>query len=157
MFVSALRLFVLDFPASLVNKPIAEPSLVPSSDDAFLLPVPPMPPRTSSTSRPSQAAKARKVSRVGGLSLETHLQTAYGLCTAVVVMIWLGVGLPRAANLVHTDWPFVGPDMFSRVGSWSSPSPFRDVLFNQMVRPGHRHSPCPDLAGLSEAAEQHGA
>ncbi|CAE7251499.1 TTC28 [Symbiodinium natans] len=130
-----MLLFVLDFPASLVNKPIAEPSLVPSSDDAFLLPVPPMPPRTSSTSRPSQAAKARKVSRVGGLSLETHLQTAYGLCTAVVVMIWLGVGLPRAANLVHTDWPFVGPDMFSRVGSWSSPSPFRDVLFNQMVRP----------------------
>jgi len=109
-----MLLFVLDFPSTLFNRG-AEPPLRSSCEDVFLLKSPDL----------------KKADMSAGLS-RTHLQTVYGLLAAVVVATWLAVGLARSASLRHTNWPFVGPDMFSRVGRWSSPSPFRDVLLDQI-------------------------
>ncbi|CAE7396890.1 TTC28 [Symbiodinium sp. CCMP2456] len=119
-----MLLFVLDFPATLFNRAVESPVLS-SSEDVFLL----------------ESPDLKKADLSAGLR-RTHLQTVYGLLAAVVVATWLAVGLARSASLRHTNWPFVGPDMFSRVGSWSSPSPFRDVLLDQIrTRPLRRSQP----------------
>ena len=102
---------MLDFPATLFNR--AAESVRSPSEDVFLLESPDL--------KADISAGRRR-----------HLQTVYGLLAAVVVATWLAVGLARSASLRHTNWPFVGPDMFSRVGRWSSPSPFRDVLLDQI-------------------------
>ena len=114
-----LRLFVLDVPAKLLNR-LTETwrSSCPSSEDAFLLHPP-----------PDATAKCKH-----GPTMVLGLQMLYGLLATLVMAIWLAVGLARSSHLVHTDWPFVAPDMFSRVGRWSSRSPFRDVLSDQFGR-----------------------
>ena len=117
----SVRLFVLDFPAALVRNVAivagtwSEPVL--SSDDAFLLQVP-------AVQSPALVSKH--------VAPTVSLQTSYGLLATFVMAVWLSIGIPRSVNLVHTDWPFVGPDMFSHIGRWSSPSPFQDILQDQM-------------------------
>ncbi|CAE7526752.1 TTC28 [Symbiodinium pilosum] len=114
-------LFVVDFPAALVRNVAivagawSEPVL--SSDDAFLLQVP-------AVQSPALVSKH--------VAPTVSLQTSYGLLATFVMAVWLSIGIPRSVNLVHTDWPFVGPDMFSHIGRWSSPSPFQDILQDQM-------------------------
>ncbi|CAE7307414.1 TTC28, partial [Symbiodinium necroappetens] len=121
-----MLLFVLDFPATLFNR-AAESARSPS-EDVFLLESPDL--------KADISAGRRR-----------HLQTVYGLLAAVVVATWLAVGLARSASLRHANWPFVGPDMFSRVGRWSSPSPFRDVLLDQIrTRRRAREAPAPKPA-----------
>ncbi|CAJ1436890.1 unnamed protein product [Effrenium voratum] len=110
-----ILLFILDVPASLFRMALGlQDQLMLEGQrgaDAFLLDPPVL--AEAKMLKEKESAGVRHACSVG---------------TTLLLALWLSTSLFRCARLTHTDWPFVAPDMFSRVGVWSLREPFPDVL-----------------------------